>query len=82
MQIGCQAAGAPASEWRRRGTTVVDLPGKTVDYLGLVELLAAATGSVLRLYGRDGLRGRSTIRGAGTDLLQMANGVIEQRLGE
>jgi len=52
---------------------------------GLVGLQEAVTGSLLRLcarYGRGGLRGRLTIRGAGTGLLKMANGVIEPCLGE
>jgi len=65
--------------------TVVDLSGKSHQLRGLVGLQEAVTGSVLRLsahYGRDGLEGRLNIRAAGTDLRQMATGVIEPCLGE
>ena len=65
--------------------TVVDLSGKSRQLRGLVDLQKAVRGSLMRLcvhYGRDGLEGRLNTNAAGTDLLQMANGVIEQRLGQ
>lgn len=78
----------PARALRHRLEVVLDEPSTAVilDFTGVESasssFLDELLGRLCARYGRDGLRGRLTIRGAGTDLLQMANGVIEQRLGK
>ena len=56
----------------------------TLDFTGVQSasssFLDELLGRLCARYGREGLRGRLIVRGAGEDLMRIANGVIEQRL--
>jgi hypothetical protein len=76
----------PARALRHRLEVVLDEPAAvvTLDFTGVQSasssFLDELLGRLCARYGREGLRGRLIVRGAGEDLMRIANGVIEQRL--